>query len=612
MAILVDETLRVVVQGITGREGQARTRLMMDYGTRVVAGCTPGKGGQEVLGVPVYDTMAECVEEQGGIDASVIFVPAPLVKDAALEAIAAGAPLVVLVPDRVPIWDVMAISVAAEAAGARYVGPNTLGVLSPGRGVLGMMGGRAEAAREWFRKGLVGVTSRSGGITSSIAYYLSRAGVGLSTIVHVGGDPLVGTPHPDVVAMFQDDPETEAIVMFGEIGGTQEERVADLIERGEVTKPVVAFIGGKAAKEGTRFSHAGAIIEGGRGTHEGKVTRLRDAGARVVDSFGDLPAAAREAALGASGMSHPGGPPTGVSRAGRGHYNRRLPPRFREGCPGRSGARSRDRRPTVGPGVLMSDLSWKTGITRIAPNKVALRGHPIDRLMGEVSFGAALYLALRGELPDRETARLMDAVLVSSIDHGATPPSALAARTVASTGASLSASVAAGVLAINRHHGGAIEGCMRLLIEAEGRRADDDGAPEDTATAVVKESRQARRRLPGFGHRVHTADPRTARLFTLAEEAGVSGAYVAMSRALESSIAAETGKKLPLNVDGAIAAVLCELGFEPEIANGLFILSRVGGLVAHAHEEVTRERPMRRIHPTDHQYDGPPLRESED
>jgi succinyl-CoA synthetase alpha subunit len=293
MSILVDETLRVAVQGITGREGMARARLMMDYGTQVVAGCTPGKGGQEVLGVPVYDTMAECVEEQGRIDASVVFVPAPLVKEAALEAIAAGVPLVVIVPDRVPIWDVMEIARAAEAAGARFIGPNTLGLLSPGRAVLGMMGGKAEAARQWFRKGPVGVTSRSGGITSSIAYYLSRAGVGLSSIVHVGGDPVIGTPHPDVVRLFQDDPDTEAVVMFGEIGGTQEERVADLIEQGIVTKPVVAFIGGKAAKEGTRFSHAGAIVEGGRGTHEGKVKRLREVGATVVESFGELPAATR-------------------------------------------------------------------------------------------------------------------------------------------------------------------------------------------------------------------------------------------------------------------------------------------------------------------------------
>ncbi len=291
MAILIDETKKVLIQGITGREGMARAKLMMDYGTRVVAGCTPGKGGQEVLGVQVYDAVEEAVQAAGGIDVSVIFVPAPLVKGAALEAIDAGVKLLVLVPDRVPIYDVLEISRAAQARGARFLGPNTLGCLSVGRGVLGMMGGRAATAKAWFLSGSVGVTSRSGGMTSSTAYYLSRAGVGLSTIVHVGGDAVVGLPHPDIARMFQDDPATEAIVMFGEIGGTQEEQVADLIEKRIVTKPVIACIGGKAARAGTRFSHAGAIVEGGRGTHEGKVARLREVGATVVDSFNDLPAA---------------------------------------------------------------------------------------------------------------------------------------------------------------------------------------------------------------------------------------------------------------------------------------------------------------------------------
>lgn len=292
MAILIDETRRVIVQGITGREGMARTKLMREFGTQVVAGCTPGKGGQEVLGVPVFDTVEEAKEAVGDIDISVIFVPAALVKSAALEAIAAGIKLLVLVPDRVPVYDVMHIARAARQAGARFVGPNTLGVLSVGRAVLGMIGGRAESARAWFKPGRIGVASRSGGMTSSTGYYLSRAGIGLSTLCHVGGDSIVGTPLPDALELFEADPETDGVVMFGEIGGTQEERVADLIEQGRFTKKLVAYVGGAAAKEGTRFSHAGAIIEGGRGTHEQKVKRLRQAGATVVDDFGDLPAAA--------------------------------------------------------------------------------------------------------------------------------------------------------------------------------------------------------------------------------------------------------------------------------------------------------------------------------
>ena len=289
MSIIIDDKMKVIVQGITGREGTVRARLMKDYGTNVVAGCTPGKGGRDVEGVPVFDTVAEAVENVGPLDVSVLFIPAPIVKNACLEAFEADVKLVVIVPDRVPIHDVLEIADAAKECGANFIGPNTLGVLSVDTAILGMLGGSAETARSWFHKGPVGVTSRSGGMTASTAYYLARAGVGLSTIIHVGGDPVVGLPHPETVGLFEDDPETKAVAMFGEIGGTQEEMVADLIEQGKFTKPLIAYIGGKAAKEGTRFSHAGAIVEGGRGTHEGKVERLREVGAHVVDDFNDLP-----------------------------------------------------------------------------------------------------------------------------------------------------------------------------------------------------------------------------------------------------------------------------------------------------------------------------------
>jgi succinyl-CoA synthetase alpha subunit len=289
MSILVDEKIRVVIQGITGREGMARAKLMKDYGTQVVSGVTPGRKGETVHGIPVYDTVEEANEKEGPLDASVIFIPAALAKEAALEALEAGVKLLVIVPDRVPLFDVLEISKVAREKSARFVGPNTLGLISPGKAVLGMIGGRAESARDWFKPGGVGVTSRSGGITSAISYYLGRAGIGQSTIIHVGGDAVVGTSHPEVVQMFEKDEETEAVVMFGEIGSTQEERVADLIERREFTKPLIAFIGGAAAKSGTRFSHAGAIIEGGRGTYEGKVKRLREVGAYVVEDFNEIP-----------------------------------------------------------------------------------------------------------------------------------------------------------------------------------------------------------------------------------------------------------------------------------------------------------------------------------
>ncbi|MCH7849090.1 MAG: CoA-binding protein [Planctomycetes bacterium] len=293
MSIIIDQTKRILIQGITGREGRARTKLMREFGTNVVAGCTPGKGGQDVQGAPVFDSVAEAIAEVGDVDISVIFVPARLVKDATIEAIEAGIRLLVLVPDRVPLWDTMEIAAVAKDHGACFVGPNTLGVLSPGKAVVGMIGGRADAARQWFNEPkpgrTVGVISRSGGMTSSCGYYLSRAGAGISTLVHVGGDSVIGLPIPDVAAMFQDDPQTNAIVLFGEIGGSQEERLAQAIVDGTITKPVIAYIGGAAAKEGTRFSHAGAIIEHGRGTHAAKVSALREAGATVVDSFSDLP-----------------------------------------------------------------------------------------------------------------------------------------------------------------------------------------------------------------------------------------------------------------------------------------------------------------------------------
>ncbi len=294
MSILVDEKSRVVIQGITGREGMARTQLMKDYGTNVVAGVTPGRGGQDVYGVPVYDSVEEAREKRGPIDISVIFIPATLVKNAALEAIAAGVKLLVIVPDRVPIYDVLEIARAARETGARFVGPNTLGLLSPGKAVLGMIGGRAQRAREWFKPGVLGVSSRSGGMTSAISYYLTRAGFGQSTIVHVGGDAVVGLSHPEIMELFERDDQTRAAVMFGEIGTTQEERVADLIAAGKFTKPLIAYIGGKAAKSGTRFSHAGAIVEGGRGSYAGKVARLRDVGVHVVEAIADIPAKAAE------------------------------------------------------------------------------------------------------------------------------------------------------------------------------------------------------------------------------------------------------------------------------------------------------------------------------
>ena len=259
----------------------------------------------------------------------------------------------------------------------------------------------------------------------------------------------------------------------------------------------------------------------------------------------------------------------------------------------------------------MSDLSWKTSITEIQPNQVRLRGYRIDELMGEITFAQGIFLALRGELPSPAVGRLIDAMLVSSIDHGATPPSALAAHTVASTGAPLNAAVAAGVLSINKHHGGAIYDCMGILKQIIYDAQKSGQSIETQADQLIDEFKAQKKRIAGLGHRIHTDDPRTARLFSLADEAGISGPGVQGMRALADGYA-QRGKTLPINVDGAIAALLVDLDMPQELANAFFIMARVPGLVAHVYEEQTKQRPMRRIHPTDHSYDGPPPRDLEE
>jgi citrate synthase len=259
---------------------------------------------------------------------------------------------------------------------------------------------------------------------------------------------------------------------------------------------------------------------------------------------------------------------------------------------------------------MAEDLHWKTAITSVQPNSVRLRGYAVDELMGKISFSQAIYLALKGELPSPSVGRLLDAIFVSSVDHGAGPPSVLAARTVASTGAELHAAVAAGVLAISRLHGGAIEEGMRLF-QAVARRVADGKIPVDGAARQILADMKARgERASGFGHRVHTRDPRTERLFSLADELGLAGPHVRIARTIEN-LFRESGKPLPINVDGAIAAVLLDLGIPAEIGNAFFIIARVPGLVAHIQEEKIRMRPMRKIHPSDFEYDGPGERKAE-
>lgn len=259
----------------------------------------------------------------------------------------------------------------------------------------------------------------------------------------------------------------------------------------------------------------------------------------------------------------------------------------------------------------MSDLHWKTSVTEVKPNSICVRGYPVDQLMGNITFSQAIYLVLKGELPSEEVGRLIDAVFVSSIDHGASPPSVLTARTVMSTGAELNSAVAAGVLAISKYHGGAIEEGMKLFHEI-AERMDTKGIDDNEAVReVLLKMKEEKRRASGFGHRLHTQDPRTSKLFSMAEELGLAGRYIRISRVVEKALAEQIGRALPINVDGAIAAVLCDLDIPPEIGNAFFIIARVPGLVAHVHEEKRRMKTMRKIHPEDFEYDGPIKRKIE-
>ncbi|TET67463.1 MAG: citryl-CoA lyase [Candidatus Zixiibacteriota bacterium] len=249
----------------------------------------------------------------------------------------------------------------------------------------------------------------------------------------------------------------------------------------------------------------------------------------------------------------------------------------------------------------MATEKWPTAITDIEPGKIRLRGYDITELMEKLTFAQTIFLTLRGELPNDAEAKIMEAILVSSVDHGVTPPSVLAARTVASGGNPLNAAVAAGVLAIGDVHGGAIEQCARILQEW----ASKDGEVGKLGAELVKEFLSKKKRLPGFGHRLHTTDPRTVKLFEIADELNFAGRHMQLAREAEKQFEIQKGTKLPINVDGAIGAVISDMGFDWRLGKGFFILSRVAGLIAHIYEETTRFRPMRRLGDTNYEYDGP-------
>jgi len=280
LSVLVDKSTRLVVQGITGKEGTFHTKQMVEYGTNVVGGVTPGKGGTTHENIPVFNTVADAVK-QAGANASVIYVPPPFAADAIMEAADAGIPVVVCITEGIPTLDMVKVKEYLSDKPTRLIGPNCPGIISPGRCKIGIMPGHIH------REGSIGVVSRSGTLTYEAVGQLTALGLGQSSAIGIGGDPIVGTTHVDALRLFQDDDETEGIVMIGEIGGTAEEEAAAFAKE-NVNKPIVAFIAGQTAPPGRRMGHAGAIIAGGKGTAAEKMKALDDAGIRVVKSPADI------------------------------------------------------------------------------------------------------------------------------------------------------------------------------------------------------------------------------------------------------------------------------------------------------------------------------------
>ena len=291
MAILVDENTRMLIQGITGRFGQGVARRMLEVGSKVVSGVTPGRGGQSVWGVPVYNSVKEAIQEAGEVDAAVVVVPGPDAKAAVLEAFDAGIKIVEMRVERVPLHDALEIIAHAKKSGIRLIGPGSAGVVSPGKASLGGLGGfmgSSDIPQIAFRPGRLGVISRSGGQTTTLCWAVCGAGYGISTAINLGSEPILGTAFAELLPLFQADNETDGVVYFGEIGTVMEEEAAEIIKEGHYTKPLVAYIAGRGLPAGLRFSHASAIVEGGRGTAEGKIKALKGVGAYVVDRPGDI------------------------------------------------------------------------------------------------------------------------------------------------------------------------------------------------------------------------------------------------------------------------------------------------------------------------------------
>lgn len=674
--------IETIVVGL-GRQGTRHAGLMQEFGTKITAGVAPRRGGTRVQEtIPVYDTVKDCLKEHPHIAAASIWRHYSTAKYATIEVIEAGIPLVVLITEGIPLRDVREILAAARQYKTLLIGGNSPGVIFPPEGVkIGMLPDVFYPEEEAPGKlGPNGVTiiSRSGAILYHMSDALASAGIAQNAVLGIGGDGAIGLTFVDLVPLAMEYSKTDLVMIAGEIGGIQEERLAeDILQHKErYPKPLIALISGAHAPEGKTMGHAGAIVApgGAYGTFHSKKEALERAGVTVVNSQYDLIEAAQV-------------------KLSRTYFDTK---RYYEQM--RRIWEAPPKRPT-----------WGTLITKVEPNELLISGYPLPQIVAQKGLLETAYLLVEGEFPapeklaelravalqgalgpgpplkqgaeediaktlarcllldealatfaegpalktaftlgrvagylgtiwetspaleglseragfheliyraltgerelDPGRARMLQALIVASVDHGVSPPSAQAAIIAASTRATYEVALASGVGAITDVHGGAGAKAARFFSECVARSRAQGMDLREATKALMSEYVREGRRIEGMGHRIHTQDPRRDVLWELAEETGIAGEHVAVSKVASEAFRQVRGMDLPINVDGVIGAIVADMGLEPSIAKVLFIWGRVAGLSAHYFEEVASQSQMRRIDFAQAVYKGKPHRE---
>ncbi|MFH1676955.1 MAG: citrate/2-methylcitrate synthase [bacterium] len=681
-----NQVVETAVVGLGG-QGTRHAGLMRDFGTTVTAGIAAGRGGQRVHEtIPVYDSMADCLEEHPDIAAVSIWRHYSSARDSTLEVIKAGSPLVMLITEGIPLGDVRDILVAMRKHKTVLFGGNTPGVIFPPEGIkIGML--PDVFYPEEIKPGMAGphgvtIISRSGAILYHMSDALASAGIAQNAVLGIGGDAANGSTFQDLVPMVMDYENTDLVVIAGEIGGSKEELLAEDIKAHpeKYPKPMVALITGAKAPEGKTMGHAGAIVAPGQeyGTYKSKKEALESAGVTVVNNQYDLISVTKDKLRGKTYFD--------VS-----HYYEKMKTTWDE--------------PPKKP-------SWGTLITRVAPNSLLISGYPLEEIVekktfletthllvklefptenilkehaktaykatqipapkierfegedisaalakafltdrelfefpeggkdGPVNktifslgrfarylanllgneeslqatkanepFSISIYRAITGEMKvDKKQARMFEAMIVASVDHGVTPPSPQATIIAATVRSSFNMGIAAGVGAITDVHGGAGAKAAAFFRACIAKSKEKNIDPADATLAVLTEYMKKGQRIEGMGHRIHTQDPRRNVLWKLADELGIAGDCVGISKIVGDIFEKVRGISLPINVDGVIGAIVADMGLDVDLAKALFIFGRVAGLSAHFYEERAGQTQMRRVNFSDAVYKGKELR----